>query len=111
MQFQVSSVLPQHALLAVRRRGEKGSVAVGPPVIGRRGGYAVAAGRTVLAASAAAFDRLIFCSAFHGLQLQGQMPDSLPDPIACLPLSPGQGEVASQSSSTWEGLRERGVFA
>lgn len=95
MQFRVGSALPQHTLLAVGRRGEKGSVAVGPPAIGRRGGYAVAAGRTVLAASAAAFDCLVLCSAFHGLQLQGWVPDSLPDPITCLPLLPGQVEVAS----------------
>lgn len=89
-----------------KARGE-GLVAVGPPVTGRRGGCAEAAGRTVLAAGAAAFDCLILCPAFHGLQLQGWAPDSLPDRTTCLSLSPGQVEVASQSSSTWEGLRGR----
>lgn len=98
--FWVNSMLPRCAVHPVggSERGEGLCGGRAQPVTGRRGGYTVAAGRTVLAASPASFDCLVLCSAFHGAQLQGLVPDSLPDPVTCLPLLPGQVEVASQSS-------------
>lgn len=100
VRFRVNSMLPRCAVLPVggskRRHGLCGGR--DQTVTGRRGGYTVAAGRTVLAASPASFDCLVLCSAFHGAQLQGLEPDSLPDPVTCLPLLPGQVEVAPQSS-------------
>ena len=86
-----------------KKRGQRLSSGGAQPVTGRRGGYAAAAARTVLAASTASFDCLVLCSAFQGIQLQGQVPDSLPYPIIGLLLLPGQVEVAAWSSSRGTG--------
>lgn len=78
------------------------------PVTGRRGGFAAAAGRTVLAAGTASLDWLVLCSASQGAQRPGLAPDSLRCPITRLPLPPGQVEVAPRAApeGQWEEPRE-----
>lgn len=99
---QVSRMLPLACpACSWRERGQR-------PVTGRRGGRAAAAGRTVLAASAASFDCLVLCSAFQGTQLRGRVPDSLPYPVIGLLLLPGQVEVAAWSHSRAQ--RGRGAW-
>lgn len=79
VQIRVNSMLPLACSACSRRdRGQKLRDDGAQPVIGRRGGYAAAAGKTVLAASTASFDCLLLCSALQGVQRQGLAPDSLP---------------------------------
>lgn len=113
VRFQVNLTLPLACFACSRReRGQRLSGGGAQPVTGRRGGYAAAAGRTVLAASTASFDCLLLCSAFQGVQLQAQRQTPSCSPSPACHYCPGRWKrlPGAAPERRWEEPREGEVL-
>lgn len=72
----------------------------------------MAAGRTVMAASAASFDCLVLCSAFQGAQLQAccQTPSGTPSLAGHYCLGRWRWQPSAAPGRQWEEPREGGIW-